>query len=65
MEYASNCWARAAKTKLGKLDKFQQMGLRTSLGATRSSPIKDMEKTADFESLGIADRIKLLLSLKS
>ncbi|KAK7116423.1 hypothetical protein V1264_002108 [Littorina saxatilis] len=51
MEYASSTWTTASKTNKGKLDKVQNMGLRIILGAMKSTPIQEMEKTADLEPL--------------
>ena len=41
----------ASKTNKSKLDRVQSMGLRTILGAMRSTPIQQMEKTADLQPL--------------
>ena len=51
MEYASSTWATMAKTTKEKLDKIQNMGLRITLGAMKTCPIREMEKTADIEPL--------------
>ena len=51
MEYASTTWGTAAKTNKQKLDKVQNIGLRIVLGALKTTPVHEMEKTADVEPL--------------
>ena len=51
VEYASTIWDTASKTNKSKLDRVQNMGLRIILGAMRSTPIQQMEKTADLQPL--------------
>ena len=51
MEYASTTWGTAAKTNKSRLDKIQNMALRVILGAMKTTPVHDMEKTANVESL--------------
>uniref|UniRef100_A0A0B7BS11 Uncharacterized protein n=1 Tax=Arion vulgaris TaxID=1028688 RepID=A0A0B7BS11_9EUPU len=60
MEYGSSSWTTAAKTNTQKLDKVQNMGLRITLGAMKSSPIIEMEKTADIEPLELRRKFKTL-----
>ena len=51
VEYASTIWDTASKTSKSKLDRVQNMGLRIILGAMRSTPIQQMEKTIDLQPL--------------
>ena len=51
VEYASTILDTASKTNKSKLDRVQNMGLRIILGAMRSIPIQQMEKTADLQPL--------------
>ena len=51
IKYASKTWDTASKTNKSKLDRVQNMGLRITLGAVRSTPIQQMEKTADLQPL--------------
>ena len=51
LEYGASAWATAAKTHTNKLDKVQNIGLRTILGAMKTTPIAEMEKTAGVEPL--------------
>ena len=60
MEYASTSWSTAAKTNISRLDKVQNMGLRLILGAMKTTPVKDMEKTADIEPLERRRDLKIL-----
>ena len=43
LEYGASAWATAAKTHTNKLDKVQNIGLRTTLGAMKTTPIAEME----------------------
>lgn len=61
MEYASTSWGTASKTNKSRLDKVQNMGLRLILGAMRSTPIQDMEKTANVEPLERRRDLKILM----
>ena len=51
VEYTSTTWDTSSKTNKSKLDRVQNMGLKILLGATRSTPIQQMEKTADLQPL--------------
>ena len=51
VEYASTIWDTALKANKIKLDRVQNMGLRIILGAMRSTPIQQMEKTTDLQPL--------------
>ena len=51
LEYGASAWVTAAKTHTNKLDKVQNIGLRTILGAMKTTPIAEMEKTAGVEPL--------------
>ena len=59
-EYAAASWTTAAKVHKNKLDKMQNMGLRTILGAMKSTPVREMEKTADIEPLEKRREYKIL-----
>ena len=49
-----------SKTNKNRLDKVQHMGLRVILGAMKTTPVHDMEKTANVESLERSRSIKVL-----
>ena len=51
VDYASTTRDTASKTNKRKLDRVQNMGLRIVLGAMRSTPIQQMEKTANLQPL--------------
>ena len=57
----ASAWATAAKTHTNKIDKVQNMGLITTLGAMKSTPIATMHKTAGVEHLDSRRNAKLLL----
>ena len=57
----ASAWATAAKTHTNKLDKVQTTGLRTILGAKKTTSIAEMEKTAGAESLERRWQVKLLI----
>ena len=44
MEYASTMWGTAAKTNKSRLDKVQNMALRVTLGAMKTTPVHYMGK---------------------
>ena len=48
--------ATAAKTHTNKLDKVQNIGLRTILGAMKTTPTAEMEKTAGVDHLRAEDK---------
>ena len=58
LEYASTT---AAKTNKARLDKVQNHGLITILGALKSTPIAEMEKTASMQPLETRRQEKTLL----
>ena len=60
MEYASSAWSTAAKTNKARLDKVQNLGLRCILGAMKTTPIYEMEKTASIPPLETRREEKLL-----
>ena len=60
LEYGTSAWATAAKTHTNKLDQGQNMGLRTTLGTMKSTPLATMQKTAGVEPLGARMNAKLL-----
>ena len=51
LEYAFFSWCTAARTNKAKLDKMQNAGLITILGATKTTPIPEMEETANVQPL--------------
>ena len=61
MEYASTSWGTASKTNKSRLDKVQNIGLRLILGAMKTTPIHDMEKTTDIEPLERRRNLKVLM----
>ena len=61
LEYGSTSWGTAAKTNKSKLDRVQNMGLRLILGAMKTTPIHEMEKTANVEPLERRRDLKVLL----
>ena len=61
LEYGASAWATAAKTHTDKLDKVQNISLRTVLNAMKSTPIAEMEKTAGVEPLEGRRQAKLLI----
>ena len=60
LEYGASAWATASKPYTNKLDKVQNIGLRTVLGAMKTTPIAEMEKTAGVEPLEGRRQAKLL-----
>ena len=60
LEYGASAWATAAKTHTNKLDRVQNIALRTILGAMKNTPIAMMEKTAGVEPLESRRQEKLL-----
>jgi hypothetical protein len=48
MEYTSATWITAFQSAKAKLDKIQNMGPRIILGGMWSTPIRDVEKTQQF-----------------
>ena len=61
MEYASTTWGTAAKTNKSRLDKIQNMALRVIPGAMKTTPVHDMEKTANVEPLERRRSLKILI----
>ena len=59
LKYGASAWATAAKTHTNKLDRVQNIGLRTILRAM-STLIAMMEKTAGVEPLESRRQAKLL-----
>ena len=59
--YGASTWAIAANTHTNKLDKVQNIGLRTILGAMKTTPIAEMEKTSGVEPLEGRRQVKLLI----
>ena len=60
VEYSSTSWSSSATSNKAKLDRVQNWGLRMILGAMRSTPINDMEKTANIEPLENRRNTKIL-----
>ena len=61
VEYASTTWITASQTNKEKLDKVQNAGLRIILGAMKTTPISEMEKTADIQPLEKRREFKVLM----
>ena len=61
LEYGSSAWATTAKTHTNKLDRVQNISLRTILGAMKSTPMAMMEKTAGVEPLECRRQAKRLI----
>ena len=61
MEYASTMWGTAAKTNKSRLDKIQNMALWVIHGAMKTTPVHDMEKTANVEPLDRRRSLKILI----
>ncbi|GFR92037.1 reverse transcriptase-like protein [Elysia marginata] len=51
MEYASAAWSTAATSNLTSLSKTQNQNLRIVLGAIKSTPIKELHKQAEMDTL--------------
>ncbi|GFR92518.1 LOW QUALITY PROTEIN: reverse transcriptase-like protein [Elysia marginata] len=51
MEYASPAWSTAATSNLTSLSKTQNKNLRIVLGAIKSTPIKELHKQAEMDTL--------------
>lgn len=60
MEYSSQPWSTAANNNKSRLDRVQNWGLRMVLGAMKSTPITDLEKTADIQPLETRRQTKIL-----
>ena len=60
-EYASTTSETAAKTNKSRLDKVQNMALRVILGAMKTTPVHDKEKTANVELLERRRSLKILI----
>ena len=56
LEYRASAWATAAKTHTIKLDKVQNIVLRTILGAMKTTPIAEMEKNVGVKHLRAGDK---------
>ena len=61
LEYGASAWNTAAKTHKDKLDKVQNLGLRNILGAMKTTPITEMEKTANIQPLETHLKEKVLI----
>ena len=57
----THTWATAVKTHTNKLDNVQNIGLKTILGAMKTTPITVMENTAGVEPLESRRQAKLLI----
>ena len=60
MEYATTSWATDSNANKRKLDKVQNVALRASVSAMKTTPIEEMEKTADLEPLELRRTFKVL-----
>ena len=61
MEYASTTWGTAAKTNKNRLDKVQNMAVRVILGALKTTPVHDTEKTANVAPFETRKNLKILI----
>ena len=61
LEYGASAWSTTAKTHANKLDRVQNLGLRTILGAMKSTPVAAMEQTAGIEPLESRRQTKILI----
>ncbi|XP_041379145.1 uncharacterized protein LOC121391659 [Gigantopelta aegis] len=61
LEYGSSAWSTTAKTNQQALDKVQNQALRIITGSMKSTPIKDMEKTAAIQPLGERRDAKIMI----
>ena len=48
MEYATTSWATVSNANKSNMDKVQNVTLQAIVGATKTTPIKEMEKRADL-----------------
>ena len=60
MEYAITSLATASNANKSKLDKVQNVALRAIVGAMKTTPIKEMEKSADLEPPELRRTFKVL-----
>jgi hypothetical protein len=51
LEYGSAAWCPASNTRLQELDKVHNQDLRITMGAMKSTPIVEKEKTGKTQSL--------------
>ncbi|XP_041374190.1 uncharacterized protein LOC121387231 [Gigantopelta aegis] len=61
LEYGSSAWSTTAETNQQALDKVQNQALRIITGSMKSTPIKDMEKTAAIQPLGERRDAKIMI----
>ena len=61
LEYGARAFTTAAKMHTNKLDKVQNIGLRTILGAMKTTPIAETEKTGGVEPLEGRRQAKLFI----
>ena len=57
MKYSTTVWATVLNANESKLDKAQNLALRAIVGAMKTTPIKEMEKRADRETLELRKNI--------
>ena len=60
MEYATTSWVTTLNANKSKLDRVQNFALEAIVGAMKTTPIKEMEKTADLEPLELRRTFKVL-----
>ena len=51
MGYASTTWGTAVQTNKSRLDKVQSMALRVILGAMKTTPMHDTEKSSRLDKV--------------
>ena len=61
LEYSSSSWIAAAKSTKSRLNLVQNRGLRIILGAMKTTPVSEMEKTANIQPLVDRRQEKLLI----
>ena len=61
MEYATTSWATASNAYKSKLDKVQNVAPRAIVGAMKTTPIKEMEKRANLETLELRRTFQVLI----
>ena len=60
LEYGALVWGTAAKSKLRKIDKVQNLGLRIITGAMKTTPIRAMEDIATLSSMEARRETKIV-----
>ena len=61
LEYGASAWETAAMKLIKKVDKVQNISLRTILGAVKTTPIAEIEKTTGVEPMESRRQAKFLI----